>query len=207
MTSPRGPSDNPHLGISPGDGLGTILGDSSQSQESNDNRHLVVDIPSSLDILRHDPSLYEACKSASDIEFVLDLPEGTLKDGQRNKIVLREDQAKAYVRGDWALLLDEPTLDKVVVSALLDTVSPKYTVYNELASDETYVCDVIRFQRDPQTNDDIHALFTVGPQFRLHVHPCYTMCDTAQKVQVQKYNAPDAALKRRIDTCSSTYSK
>ncbi|QRV94289.1 hypothetical protein RhiJN_22307 [Ceratobasidium sp. AG-Ba] len=206
MTSPSGPLGSPHLGISPGDGLGSIPSDSSHSRESNNEQHLVVDIPSSLDLLRHAASPYEAhyvlrpeaCKSASDIEFALGLTEGALKDDQRNKTTLREDQAKAYVRGDWALLPDKPTLDKVVVSTWLDTVSPKYTVYNELSLDETYVYDAIYFQKD--------ASITAGPQFRLHVHPCYVMCDTAQKVQFQKYDVPDAALKRRINACSAMYS-
>ncbi|QRV97381.1 hypothetical protein RhiJN_25400 [Ceratobasidium sp. AG-Ba] len=222
MPSPDTSSDSSHYESKLTDKLGRVLGDSSQSQVSNDKQHLTKELPTGPDIPRCDVSLGEAryvlrpeaCDCVSDIEFALGLPEGALKEDPRNKINLEEDQFSAYVRGDWALLPDLTTLNDAVIFSCLDMVSPKRTIYDKVRP-SAYVfernlrvqCDTLQNKSQINNSTDDRALITAGPLIRSHVHPCYVVCDTAKKFHAQKYEVSDAAVLRRLGLCGGLYSR
>ncbi|QRV97378.1 hypothetical protein RhiJN_25397 [Ceratobasidium sp. AG-Ba] len=139
---------------------------------------------------------------ASQLEYVLGIPEGTLgEDATRNTITVRTDVYSGFKRGEWMLIPDLNTINELMIWTLRDAGMPQRLIYSELCSEETYEYTLVKLL-DARDSEQMNYLSMISDDLpiRLHVHPCYAVCDAFLKMLDRDYTSKDEDLQECIRT-------
>ncbi|QRV97405.1 hypothetical protein RhiJN_25424 [Ceratobasidium sp. AG-Ba] len=191
----------------------TRLGGSSESQHSTNTQCSTQETSSgSHCILTQDDHPLKCCpivdpKAFSDmgqLEFSLGVSPGFLRRGHpSNQMLLREDLCESYIRGDWGLLPDPDTIDKIMTVIAIDFVSGTQTIYEELSHRGPREYRIIDFLEGSQDRplSSLPVSLKTGSVVVLDIHPCLFVCDVAKKVAARGYSAPDEELDEDLQVC------